>query len=63
MVVEYMLQHGAGGLRSTATEVVIELANMLNVQTVFALENGPADLASADRVHHIEHTAVFFRPL
>jgi hypothetical protein len=59
VVVAYMLQHGTGGLRATATEVVIEPANTLNVQTVLALENWPADLASADRVHNSEHTTVF----
>jgi hypothetical protein len=59
VVVAHMLQHGTGGLRATAAEVVIELANTLNVQTVLALENWPADLASADHVHNSEHTTVF----
>jgi hypothetical protein len=58
-----MIQHGVGGLRAATTEAVIELVNTLNVQTLFALENWPADLASADRVHHTEHTTVSFRPL
>jgi hypothetical protein len=62
MLVAYMLQHGAGGLRSRATELVIELVDAHNVQAFVAGECH-AILVSADRVHHAEHTPALFHPV
>jgi hypothetical protein len=60
MLVVYMLQHGASGLRATTTESVIELVDAHGMWAVKADEDNAARV-SVDRVHHAEHTRCFFR--
>jgi hypothetical protein len=62
VLVAYMLQHGASGLRATATESVIELVDAHGMWAVKADEDYAARVF-VDRVHHAEHTAAHFRPV
>ena len=62
VLVACMLQHGACGLRATATESVIELVDALSMWAVKADEDYAARVF-VDRVHHGEHTRCLFRPV
>jgi hypothetical protein len=50
----YMCQHGAGGLRSTTAESVIELVDTQDVRALVASEGHVARTSGnpVDRVHH-----------
>jgi len=57
-----MLQHGSCGLRTTATESVIELGDALGMWAVMADEDHAARVL-VDRVHNSEHTRCLPRPV
>ena len=62
VLVAYMLQHGACGLRATATEPFIELVDALSMWAVMADQDHAARVF-VDRVHHAEHTRCSFCPV